>query len=269
MKNLKLFNNLTSAKLLKGLAELFYPRTCTICHHRLFANEELICTKCLSRLPYTGLRGQQKNFIDRILWDDQIFTQRCNSLLYYQQESDSDRLFFQFKYRHDRDLAIYLGRLMAQDLQATDFFKGIDAMIPIPLSATRLKERGYNQSEMLALGINRETGIPVFSDVLTRPINTATQTHMSDEERQRNVSHIFALQQPGKIKGRHVLFIDDVITTGSTMRAAIHACIPAGDLRISVISLAVSPYHMKHTYPPDFNRIQPLFPFGPEDEVLP
>lgn len=229
--------------------DTLFPRFCLVCNKRLGINEKNVCISCLCSLPYTQFKGAKGNAIERITCDDVICTERANSLFFYESGTAFCNLFFHFKYYNHPDVAVTMGRMMAQELQNTDFFNGIDVMVPIPLSQKRLKKRGYNQSEQLAIGISQITGIPVDTTSIIRTIDNPTQTHLNAAMRNENVKGIFSLSATEQIHGKHILIVDDVITTGSTTRACAHTALQAKNVKVSIISLGCSSYNKKKSFP--------------------
>lgn len=199
-------------------------------------------------MPFTHFKGKKGNIIERLTCDDIVCTERANSFLYYEKDSAYSIIFSHFKYNNHPEVAVTMGRMMAQELKGTDFFDDIDVIVPIPLSNKRLKERGYNQSERLAMGISEVTGIPIDTTSIVRTIDNPTQTHLDIVQRNENVKDIFALSTNENIHDKHVLIVDDVITTGSTTRACAHTALKASNVKISIISLACSSYHKKRTF---------------------
>ena len=128
-------------------------------------------------------------------------------------------LIHELKYRGNMDAGVFLGQELGKTIQEAPLFQGLDFLIPVPLHPKREKERGYNQSLMIAQGVSETTGIPVGNGFLLRSVNTSTQTHKSKEERWRNVKDIFALRRADQLEGKYVLLIDDVLTTGATLEA--------------------------------------------------
>ena len=132
-----------------------------------------------------------------------------------------------------------MGRLMAVELQPTSFFDGIDYLLPVPLHPARLHQRGYNQSELLCRGISLITHIPLVTDVLVRTHNNATQTHKSSTERWQNAQGLFAAtSQAPQMRNKHILFVDDVFTTGATLSACITALSTVESIQASIVTLA-------------------------------
>lgn len=238
----------------EGIIGLILPRYCCICQRRLNPGEAHTCIGCLSTLPFTRLKGKRGNVLERILSDDRIIPQRAASLIYYMPAAPSTRIFFHFKYYNHPDVAVSYGRIMAQDLQDTDFFDAIDLIIPVPISRKRLRQRGYNQSERLAHGISKETGIPVEKNCIERSINNPSQVNLSVDERSTNTHNIFTLTHPERITGKHLLIVDDVITTGSTVKACAHTLLEAPNVRISFISLGMSTWHKGNLIREDFRK---------------
>lgn len=227
---------------------ILFPRFCITCHKRLLLNERYICTDCLWNLPLTHIHGEKGNIIERITCDNVICTERADSLFFYQAHTQYCQILFHFKYYNHPEVAVEMGKMMAQELQGTDFFENIDCLLPIPLSQQRMKKRGFNQSERLAHGISLVTGIPVDTTSVVRKVDNPSQTRLNVRERNENVSNIFELTNADALHGKHVLIVDDVITTGSTTRSCAHIAMQAGDVKVSFISLATSKYNKKRTF---------------------
>lgn len=236
-------------QVLQSLRSTFLPRFCCVCGKRLRSNEEHTCVQCLLKLPLTRIKGQRNNIIERIMWDDMVMTQRANSYLYYYPQTNTCNLFFDFKYHNRPDIAVAYGKLMAEDLMDTGFFDGIDLLVPIPLSKRRFKQRGYNQSERLAYGVSLVTGIPIDTKSVIRAADNPTQTHLQTYERQENVKDIFRVVNAADIRGKHLLLIDDMITTGSTLKACARSLILAAGVKVSVLTLGTSAKNKLRVFP--------------------
>lgn len=163
--------------------------------------------------------------------------QRAAAFIYYQSHSEMAQMVYQLKYRNSPDVGEDLGRLMATDMSLAHYFDGIDLLVPVPLTVKRQRQRGYNQSEMLARGISDVTHLPVVPKALKRQVFRESQTHLSRHERQENVAGIFVTADAATLKGRHVLLIDDVCTTGATLTACAQALASIEGIRISVLTL--------------------------------
>lgn len=223
--------------LLNDVWEFFFPRYCVICGKRLLQSEEHFCMACLCALPRIRFRNLEDNEIAKLLWG-KMPIERASAFLYYSKGGDVRELLFQLKYYGNQKIGVFLGRCMAKDLVSKGFFHGIEGIIPVPLHSKKLKSRGYNQSELLAKGISEVTGIPVLRDVLRRNQYTDTQTRKSNYERWNNVMDVFECISLERFSCKHVLLVDDVLTTGATLVACADAFKEIEGLRISVLTLA-------------------------------
>lgn len=222
-----------------ALLSLFFPRSCAACGAALQEGEDAVCMSCLCALSRTGLHLEKDNCVERLFWA-RIPLVRATSFMYYHKGSGSSRLLHLLKYGGRKDLGVFLGRLMAAELQDSGFFNGVDALIPLPLHPRKQRSRGYNQSECLARGLSDVTGIPVLTGCVKRLKDTETQTHKSVSARLENVRGVFALSDAGMLQGKHVLLVDDVLTTGATSVACADALRQAEGIRISVLTLALA-----------------------------
>ena len=213
------------------------PRLCVVCGRRLSPTERSLCAVCQLHLPRTGFQfSPDDNPMGQLFWH-LVPVERAAAFIYYQSHSEMARMVYELKYRNSPDVGEDLGRLMATDMQLAHFFDGIDLLVPVPLTNKRLRQRGYNQSEMLAQGVSDVTHLPVVPKALKRQVFRESQTHLSRHERQENVDGIFVAADAKTLKGRHVLLIDDVCTTGATLMSCAQALAPIEGIRISVLTL--------------------------------
>lgn len=218
---------------------LFFPRQCVVCGCALQEGEEGICMKCNMEMPRTNFHLHQDNPVERLFWG-KMPLERATSYFYYHKGSDFRYILHKLKYEGRKDLGEIMGRFMAAELASTDFFKDIDVIIPVPLHPRKQKSRGYNQSECIATGISAFTGISVDTTSVVRKKHTDTQTRKSAYERWENVDGIFCLHHPERFKNKHILLIDDVLTTGATTTACADAFAGVEGIRISILTLAVA-----------------------------
>lgn len=222
--------------LLRSITDLLLPRRCVICGRRLLVGEEVICVTCDLNLP--RLQGSNLHIMERFQGRAEV--ERVTAFLYYTAKSSMAKLLYA-KYHHRRDVARKMGRRMAINIQPADFFHGIGYIVPVPLTKGRRRERGYNQCEEMALGVSEVTGIPVIPDCLKRTNFRVSQTSLDFYERLENVKGCFSLNDERKdlLKGRHVLLLDDVITSGATSIECSNVLHSVPDVKVSVLALAV------------------------------
>ncbi len=234
--------------MLAPFLDFFFPRYCCMCERRLAVAEEEICSKCLrtlNRIEYGG--GEVHGVIERIFWGH-IPIVRATSMFQYEGEQ-TRRILHNIKYFDRPEAAVVMARVFAREQAGTDFFEGIDLIIPLPLAKKKQRIRGYNQCDYIARGLSQQTGIPVAVDVAVRTVNNPTQTHLDHEQRKENVKDIFQLVNPQKILGKHVLIVDDVITTGSTILSFAKEIAKAPGVSISIFSLAYAGQMIKAALP--------------------
>ncbi len=225
--------------LFRSLDEILFPRVCVSCGKKLTAGEPSICAGCLIRLPYTCYQGKPDNATERLFYGV-VPVERASSLIFYYPDTDSRIALMALKYGHHPEIGRFLGAMMAAELNNVGFFQGVDALVPVPLAPKRERLRGYNQSAMLAKGVAKVTGLPVWDNVVVRTVENQTQTHLNHYERQRNVEGIFTCVRPQQIRGKHLLLIDDVVTTGSTLASCIKSMNVFSGTRFSVLTLALT-----------------------------
>ncbi len=236
-------------RLVKEVADVLYPRHCCICGRKLNSDTDNICGVCFTNLPFTRFKGAKGNTVERLFWGVSEI-ERANALMYYDIDDRSRVLLYELKYNGHDDIGVQFGRIMAKDLEDTDFFDTIDAIVPVPLFLKKLKRRHYNQSERIAHGVSEITGIPVETRALIRIKDTPTQTKLTKEERQKNMDGAFELKEAVRVAGKHILLVDDVITTNSTLMSCINALKQADSVKVSILTLALAGKHSKR--PPQY-----------------
>nr|WP_320060025.1 ComF family protein [uncultured Bacteroides sp.] len=218
---------------------LFFPRCCVVCESPLFEGEEMLCIKCNMDMPRTNYHRMPGNPAERLFWG-RIPIERATSFFFYSKGSDFRNILYSLKYKGNKELGEVMGRLMARELLGCDFFEGVDVVIPVPLHPDKLAKRGYNQSEWIARGVSAITGISMDTTSVVRKRNTETQTRKSTFERWENVDGIFELLNSELFAGKHILIIDDVLTTGATTVACASPFGKIAGVRISVLTLAIA-----------------------------
>lgn len=222
--------------LFQDFFHLFFPRVCAACEQALAANETVICSFCHYYLPRTGFHLLRDNELEKHFWG-RVPLQRATAWCYFQKGSRMQQLIHKLKYHGRTDIGRHLGLLMGQELLESPDFAGVDLLLPIPLHRSRQLQRGYNQAESICAGLSAAIQRPWLSGVLVRQQATDTQTRKNRFERWENVSSVFAVADAGAVSGRHVLLVDDVITTGATLEAAAVVLLQQGASAVSIAGL--------------------------------
>lgn len=258
-------------KLWKDLIGVLFPRTCVVCGRPLVPMEEVCCAKCTINMPLTNYAAREGNPIERIFWG-KIPIVRANGFMYYQPHTAYAQIITQLKYNNRPDIGIYLGRIMAKDLINTNFFEGIDLIIPLPLAKSRQFSRGYNQSEYIAKGIQQIINIPIDTKAIRRSKANQKQTQTHKHLRHENVKGIFSLTHPVNtesstaptplqilippsstntsqtpdshpLTNKHILLIDDIFTTGATLLSCSQVLATIPGIRISILCVGIAGQH--------------------------
>jgi ComF family protein len=203
--------------------------------------EGFLCTSCQWEMPLTGFEQMADNPVAERFWGLAPI-RNATAFLWFSDGSDFRRVVHSFKYGGRWGLAYDMGRWFGGVLAETDAYAGVDVIVPVPLHARKVLKRGYNQSEYVARGMGRSMERPVETGAVVRRVNNPSQTTTtSAKERWSNVEGIFAVRRPGRLNGKHVLLVDDVLTTGATIGSCAEAIARAlPDVRISIAALYAS-----------------------------
>ena len=224
---------------INSLLELFYPRLCLVCGQKLIAGESFICMTCLLHLPRTNYHTEPDNIMEKLFYG-RINIERATSLFEFKKGSPYQKILHHLKYKGMKELGEFMGMQFALELTGSDFIKPIDLICPVPLHPKKERKRGYNQSYHLAKGLSDILNIPIENQSLRRKMHSTTQTKKTRFERWENVEGIFEITNPTAFEGKHVLLIDDVITTGATLEACASAILKNCQAKISILTLAIA-----------------------------
>jgi ComF family protein len=223
--------------LAQDLVSLVYPEVCMACGRALMRSEQVICTHCRFHLPRTGYHLQPDNPVMKMFWG-RVGIQAAASCFLFTKGSGVQKLVHQLKYSGQTEVGRVLGRLYGSELKLSPLFAGIDVIAPVPLHPDKLKKRGYNQCDFFAEGLSESLGVPADLNNVQRVIATGSQTRRSRFERWKNVEYVFSAQQPLKLEGKHILLVDDVVTTGSTLEACAQQLLKIPGARVSIATIA-------------------------------
>ena len=223
--------------MLAALLHLIFPNNCKACREAIPHQLKDICLKCRNEFPRFKENFQEGNELDKLFWG-KIKLEKTAAFLKFEKGSKVQEVIHQLKYKGKKELGITLGTMAAIELASYNFFDDIDFLIPVPIHPLKERVRGYNQSEFIATGIHEITDIPVTNKLIKKGINTGSQTRKSRFKRWQNVSSSFTIQDRQAAKGKHLLLVDDVLTTGSTIEACALELMKIEGVKVSLLALA-------------------------------
>ncbi|MBP6977006.1 MAG: ComF family protein [Bacteroidales bacterium] len=223
--------------LFRDFVGLVFPEVCAACGNPLVLNENMICSSCLLHLPRTHFSQERDNPVSQVFWGKaEVFS--ATALFLFKKGSGVQHLLHQLKYNGNREIGLYLGALLGDELRVSELFNSIEVVVPVPLHPRKQRKRGYNQSEVIAEGICRTLPASVDTQTLVRVHYSDTQTKKSRYKRWENVKDIFSITSECHLAEKHVLLVDDVLTTGSTMEACAGALLKIPRLTLSIACIA-------------------------------
>lgn len=222
--------------LFNDILDMIYPRYCMGCDS-LLDSDDVVCFDCMDELPYTDFFKHDNNPIKEIFYG-RIIIQHGGSLLFYTKESLTQRLIFNLKYENNHHAGKLIGILMAKELSSTDWINEIDVITPMPMHRKKQRVRGYNQATIIAQSLSDNLNIPMNEEIIIKSIHTETQTHKTREERWQSMQHVFEVKDKNALAGKHILLVDDVITTGASIEACGNKILSIENTKLSIATAA-------------------------------
>lgn len=222
-----------------SLLHLAFPHVCEGCGTDNLQPEHLLCLRCMASLPSTNFHLHGNNPIEKIFWG-RIPVTHATAQYYFTKESMMQHLMHQFKYKTNKDVGLFLGKLMGWAMKESDRFSHVNALIPLPLHKSKEHKRGYNQAAVLCEGISSVLDKPVLKEVVIRPEQTETQTKKGRVQRWQNMEGKFEIANSSAIENKHVLLVDDVVTTGATLEACDQELLKTKNVQLSIATLCFS-----------------------------
>ena len=223
--------------MIQNIFNLFYPEVCVCCENHLTENEHLVCLECRFDFPMTNFTSENENEVEKVFYG-RIPIEQATSLFYFLKKGKVQTLIHQLKYRRQQQVGTFVGNWLGDEILESDRFKHLDAIIPVPLHKNKLKKRGYNQVTTFGKSLSKKLNIPYIEDILVRTSFTKTQTKKIRIDRWKNVQEIFENTNPKALENKHILLIDDIITTGATLEACYSVLKKSKNLKISIACMA-------------------------------
>src|SRR5690554_107962 len=228
-----------SKQYFKGFISLIYPHSCVTCGKEMNDQNQHFCFLCEQNLHFTSFeKYEEYSVADEVFWG-RLNIENVYALLYYENGNSTKEILHHIKYKEGKDLGHFMGKMIGERLKNHPKYTNIDALVPIPVHSKKEFSRGYNQSLLIAKGMSETLEIPIV-DALYRKTHDESQTRKSKEERYRNVKGKFGLKEGALAAYQHVLIVDDVLTTGSTLEFASRAVMESGEVKVSLATVAVA-----------------------------
>jgi ComF family protein len=224
-------------KYVSSFLHLFYPHNCEGCGSDVVFDAQLLCARCRHHLPETHFFGQPGNPVEKLFYG-RVNIRQAGAAYFFTKDSLLQHLLIQLKYRGNKEAGYFLGRMMGLALQRSELFSSVDALVALPLNPKKEQMRGYNQAALICRGIHEVWGKPVLPHAVTRTRFTKTQTQQNRVSRWQNMQGVFAVTDPAALLNKHILLIDDVITTGATLEACSSSLLALDGVRVSVAAAA-------------------------------
>lgn len=226
---------------LRQIVEFFLPRRCVACNHKLHEGEFVMCSHCLLANPMDGVFDcdEDNDLVQCLLGCGEVA--KANALFEFHPKSSISGIIYDLKYRGKAEVGVLMGRHAAVTLAPRGFFDGVDKIIPVPITRKRRRQRGFNQSEMIARGISEITGIPIDAKSLRRVRFISSQTNLSAAERMANVDGSFTWMCNEALPPKHILLVDDIFTTGATLLSCMRTISEnISDIRFTILTLGLT-----------------------------
>lgn len=225
--------------MIKNLFNLFFPKICFGCSNLLSDNEAYLCTKCRHDLPIASYHINDDATLEKVFYG-RVKIERATALLLYEKKGIVQHLLHNLKYKGNDNISSFLGKWLGYELAFKETYQKIDIVIPVPLHKSKQRKRGFNQSAKFGIEIAKALNAVYMDNVLIKTINTQTQVFKARMARWNHGNEIFTIKNASRIKGKNILLVDDIITTGSTIETCVNTLIKAKNVKISVASMAFS-----------------------------
>jgi len=225
--------------MVKNLLNLFFPKVCYACNNLLADRETYVCTDCRHNLPVTNYHFSNDETVQKALYG-RVKLENATALLQFQKKGMVQHLLHGLKYKGYEDIGVFLGKWLGEELKAIEVYSNIDAVIPVPLHKKKLRKRGYNQVEKFGQEIAQALNVPYIDNVLVKTTSTKTQVFKERIARWNNNNEVFSITNISTIANKHILLVDDIITTGATIEVCSNELLKADNVKISLATMAIA-----------------------------
>ncbi len=219
------------------LLHLFFPHVCEGCGSDIIDKDHQICLRCIANLPVSNFLSQPGNAVEKKFYG-RMPVRNAGAAYYFTKDSVLEKLIYALKYRSNKDIGFYLGKLVGRFLMETQNYDSVDVLVPLPLNPRREKKRGYNQATVLCEGIASIWQKPVYDKAIIRKVYTETQTKKDRISRWQNMDGVFMVNDTAALINKHILLVDDIITTGATLEACGSEIVKVPGASLSIATLA-------------------------------
>lgn len=221
------------------MLNLFFPKVCFGCSHLLSDNEDSLCTKCRHDLPITNYHFNNDDALEKVFYG-RAKIDHATALLHFEKKGIVQHLLHNLKYKGHEDIGSFLGKWLGHELSTVPAYNSIDVVIPVPLHRKKLRHRGYNQVAKFGIEIAKVLHADYNDNVLVKRTNTKTQVFKKRMARWNSDNEVFTIENSSSVDGKHILLVDDIITTGATIEACVNVLNKAKNIKISVASMAIA-----------------------------
>ncbi len=225
--------------MIKNLLNLFFPKVCLACNNHLSDNELQICTNCRHELPVTNFHGNKDNAVHKTLYG-RVKLENATALLHFSKKGKVQQLIHNLKYRGHEDVGELLGAWLGEELKAIPSYNDIDIVVPVPLHKSKLRARGYNQVDRFARQIAVAINATYEPSVLVKTTNSKTQVFKDRVKRSALKERNFKVRDNDNLKHKHILLVDDIITTGATVEDCAKALLSVEGIKLSLATMAIT-----------------------------
>ncbi len=225
--------------MVKNLLNLFFPKVCYACRNLLVDQEIYICTDCRHNLPVTNCHFNNDDTVKKVLYG-RVKLENATALLQFQKKGMVQHLLHGLKYKGFENIGVFLGKWLGEELKTIEAYGNIDAVVPVPLHKRKLRKRGYNQVEKFGLEIAKALDVEYIDTVLTKTTSTKTQVFKKRIARWNNNNEVFSITNHSTIVNKHILLVDDIITTGATIEVCSNELLKADNVKISLATMAIA-----------------------------